>query len=140
MSAKEMYEAKEQLCKLLGEVTRTGEIKLGDLEAINYLTNSIKNLMKINEMEEGGYSYGMGDWNANGNYSNRGYSNNMGYSNNGYSTNGTYDDTNSRMHYVRGHYSRGDMLTERIEDMMNDSRLNNDEKSTLRRAMDILRK
>lgn len=135
MSAKSMHELKEKLCDLLEEVTRNGDIKLGDLEAIDHLTASIKNLKRIDEMEENGYSYGMGDWSANGNYSNR------GYSNNGYSMNGNYDDTMSgRMHYVRGHYSRGDMLTERIEEMMNDNRLSSTEKDTLRRAMDIMRK
>lgn len=142
MSAKSMHNAKEQLCKLFDEVTRDGDLKLGDLESIYFLTASIKNILRINEMEEGGYSYGMGDWNAGGRYSNDGYSNN-GYSENmGYS-NGRYGDTMSgRMHYVRGHYSRAgeDMITEKIEEMMNDNRLSVDDKSTLRRAMDILRK
>lgn len=157
MSAKSMHEAKEMLCKELEDLTRKGSISRSDLEPIEQLTTSIKNLMKINEMEEGGYSYGMGEWNAkggysnNGGYSNRGYSgDNMGMSNAGYSnerySRGSYgdgDDTMSgRMHYVRGHYSRAgeDMVTERIEEMMNDSHLSVDDKSTLRRAMDILRK
>ena len=34
------------------------------------ITDTIKNLDKITTMEEEGYSYGMGDWNANGSYSN----------------------------------------------------------------------
>lgn len=147
MSAKSMHELKEMLCKELEDLTRKGNVSRSDLEPISYLTDSIKNLMKISEMEEGGYSYGMGDWNANGNYSNRGYSNDggMGYSNARYPMRNNYgeDDTMSgRYHYVRGHYSRAgeDMLTEKIEEMMNDSRLSVDDKSTLRRAMDILRK
>ena len=149
MSAKSMHELKEMLCKELEDFTRKGSVSRSDLEPINYLVNSIYKLMKVNELEEGGYSYGMGNWDASGRYSN-GYSNygdttSMGYSNGGYSNRG-YDDgetmSGRRMHYVRGHYSRdgGDMLTERIEDMMNDSRLSVDDKSTLRRAMDILRK
>lgn len=149
MSAKSMHELKEMLCKEIDGIVRKGSISRSDLETVDYLTTSIKNLMKISEMEEGGYSYGMGDWNASGNYSNRGYSNDMGYSNGRYSMNngnsyGDGEDTMSgrRYHYVRGHYSRdgGDMLTERIEDMMNDNRLSVDDKSTLKRAMDILRK
>lgn len=147
MSAKSMHELKEKLCDLLEEVTRNGDIKLGDLEAIDHLTASIKNLKRIDEMEENGYSYGMGDWNASGNYSNRGYSNDgngMGYSNGNYSNRGSYgeDDTMSgrRMHYVRGHYSRGDMIADRIEEMMEDNRLSVDDKSILKRAMDIMRK
>lgn len=155
MNAKKMHELKEMLCKELETIINKGNITRSDLEPIEYLTGSIKNLMRINEMEEGGYSYGMGNWNANGSYSNgsNGYSN-EGYSNNrGYSMNGNYngsyngygDNENTmsgRMHYVRGHYSRdgGEMLTSRIEEMINDNRLSTDEKSTLRRALDILDK
>lgn len=149
MSAKAMHEGKEMLCKEFEELIRKGSISKSDLPAIEQLTTSIKNLMKISEMEEDGYSYGMGEWNANGGYSNRGYSND-GYSNRNYgnySNRGSYGDEDTmsgrRMHYVRGHYSRdggGDMITERIEEMMEDSHLSVDDKSTLRRAMDILRK
>lgn len=134
MSTKAMHESKEKLCDLLDRINRNGEIKLGDLEAIDHLTNSIKNLMKISQMEEGGYSYGMGDWNASGNYSNRGYSND-GYSNRSYA-----NDSMSMGHYVRGHYSNGDMITERIEEMMNDGRMSTADKDTLRRAMEVLRR
>lgn len=140
-----MHELKEMLCKELEDLTRKGSVSRSDLEPISYLTDSIKNLMKINEMEEGGYSYGMGDWSANGNYSNRGYSgDDMGYSNGRYPMRNSYgdDDTMSgrRMHYVRGHYSRGDMITDRIEEMMEDNHLSVDDKSILKRAMDIMRK
>lgn len=145
MSAKSMYEGKEMLCREFEELIRKGSISKSDIPIIEQLTTSIKNLMKINEMEEGGYSYA-GEWNANGRSYNRGYSNDGNYSNGNYSNRGSYgdgDDTMSgRMHYVRGHYSRAgeDMLTEKIEEMMGDNRLSVDDKSTLRRAMDILRK
>lgn len=69
MSAKSMYDLKEMLCKELDSLTNKGTVTRSDLEPIEHLTTSIKNLMKINEMEEEGYSYGEGNWNANGSYS-----------------------------------------------------------------------
>lgn len=136
MSAKTMHELKEMLCKELDDIVRKGSISHTDLETVHKLTDTIKNIHKIDGMEEQGYSYGMGDWMANGKYYNDGMNSRRSYD-------GSYNDntTSGRMHYVRGHYSRdgGDMLTERIEEMVNDNRLSTDEKSTLRRAMDILK-
>lgn len=149
MSAKSMHELKDMLCQELDQIVKKGSISRSELETVSYLTDSIKNVMKINEMEEGGYSYGMGGWNANGRYSNNGsYADGMNDSYGRYSRDGgSYNDGDTmsgRYHYVRGHYSRAEdensMLTERIEEMMNNSRLSVDDKSTLRRAMDILRK
>lgn len=70
MNTKAMYDAKEMLCKEFEDLTRKGNISRNDLQPIEQLTNSIKNIMKICEMEEEGYSYGEGNWNANGSYSN----------------------------------------------------------------------
>ena len=66
MSAKAMYDVKEMLCAEFDQYARKGGISRTDLEPIEQLTTSIKNIMKITEMEENGSSYG--DWRANGSY------------------------------------------------------------------------
>ena len=59
-----MYELKDKLCKELGEIARKPEMGAGDLEIIHKLTDTIKNLDKIEMLEEdGGYSQA-GDWEA----------------------------------------------------------------------------
>ena len=55
-----------------------------NLENMQMLTSIVKNLSKIEMMEDGGES--MGKWEADG----------------------SYDGGNSGIHYVRGHYSRAD--------------------------------
>ena len=52
-----IYELKEKLCKELEEVAEKQELGSGDLELIHKLSDTIKNLDKI-EMLEGGYSHG----------------------------------------------------------------------------------
>ena len=56
-----MYELKDKLCKELDEIARKGELGAGDLEIINKLTDTIKNLDKIEMLEDDGYSQA-GDW------------------------------------------------------------------------------
>ena len=88
-----MHELKEKLCDELEEIARKGEFSAGDLEAVHKLTDTIKNIDKIDMLEEdGGYSQA-GDWEARGNYSRDGYNRGSSYANRG-------------KHYVRGHYSR----------------------------------
>ena len=58
-----MYELKEKLCKELDEIARKPEMGAGDLEIIHKLTDTIKNLDKIEMLEDGGYSQA-GDWEA----------------------------------------------------------------------------
>lgn len=58
-----MYELKDKLCKELDEIARKGELGSGDLEIIHKLTDTIKNLDKIEMLEDGGYSQA-GDWEA----------------------------------------------------------------------------
>lgn len=82
-----MYDLREMLCKELDEIARKGEMSAGDLDTVHKLTDTIKNIDKI-DMLDGGYSSD-GDWEARGTYG-RGSS----YA----GRRGT--------HYVRGHYSR----------------------------------
>ena len=60
-------ELKETLCRELDEIAEKGELSAGDLETIDKLTHTLKNLEKI--MMGGDYS-NSGDWYAMGNYGN----------------------------------------------------------------------
>ena len=134
-----MHELKEKLCDELEEIARKGEFSAGDLEAVHKLTDTIKNLDKIEMLEDGGYSQA-GDWEIEGRAYNRGNSyarrkrDSMGrYSRDGRMMRGGYRD--GRM------YSRAeakDEIMEKIEDMMEDA--DPKEKEILRRTMDQLEK
>lgn len=160
MEVREYEDLKKKLCKELEDIKSRKNIGMAEIEIIDKLTHSIKNLDKIIENEgEGGYSeagyrrysrdggnsYRGGNWSAEGSYRG-GNSYGDSYGNNSYDGD-NYGNGNSYarrgQHYVRGHYSYGedsDMLTQRIEEMMQDDRLGMEDKKTLRRAMDIMRK
>ena len=82
-----MYELKDKLCKELDEIARKGELGAGDLEIIHKLTDTIKNIDKIDMLEDDGYSQ-------------------AGYRDGGSSYNRGSSYANRGKHYVRGHYSR----------------------------------
>ncbi len=125
-----MYELKEKLCRELDEIARKPEMSAGDLETVHKLTDTIKNIDKIDMLEDGDYSQS-GDWEGRSSY-NRGSS----YANRG-------------KHYVRGHYSRDgrmysradakDRMMEQMEEMMG-SASNDRERDIIRRCMDQLEK
>lgn len=128
MSMKAMYELRDMLCKELDELVRKGELGAGDLEIAHKLTDTIKNLDKIERLEDDdGYSsrYSRdGNWEADmrGSYG-RG---------NSYARRGS--------HYVRGHYSRTDgmeRMREQLDRMMGET---DDErvKDALRRAASMM--
>lgn len=128
MSMKAMYELRDMLCKELDELVRKGELGAGDLEIAHKLTDTIKNLDKIERLEDdAGYSsrYSRdGNWEADmrGTYG-RGSS---------YARRGS--------HYVRGHYSRTDgmeRMREQLDRMMGET---DDErvKDALRRAASMM--
>ena len=50
------YELKEMLCQELEDLVQKGELSAGALDAVDKLTHSIKSLVTIIAMEEGGYS------------------------------------------------------------------------------------
>lgn len=87
MSMKALEDLRDRFCEELDEIARKGELGAGDLELAHKLTDTIKNIDKINMLEEDGYSRD-GDWEARGNYGDG----------NSYANRGK--------HYVRGHYSR----------------------------------
>ena len=135
-----MNELKEKLCDELEEIANKEELGAGDLEIVHKLTDTIKNLDKIEMLEDGGYSQD-GDWEMEGRGSyNRGSSyrgrkrDSMGrYSRDGRMMRGGYRD--GRM------YSRAEAkedIMDQIEDMMGDA--DEKEKAILRRAMTELEK
>lgn len=100
---KSLHELREMLCSELDTIVDKGELSAGDLECVHKLTDTIKNIDKIEKME-GEYSR------ADGRYSGSAYFRDGGYSGgNGYSYRG---------HYVRGHYSRADGIEDQIREIM----------------------
>lgn len=108
MGMKSMYDLRDMLCKELEEITRKGELGAGDLEIAHKLTATIKNIDKIEAMEEDGYSSRRDEYDMRG----RG-------------RRGT--------HYVRGHYSRDvgiDNMKRQLQEM-----LDNADDESIRRAI-----
>ena len=136
MDMEYMHDLKDKLCKELEEIARKPEMSAGDLEAVHKLTDTIKNLDKIEMLEDGGYSRD-GDWEMEGRGSyERGASyrgrkrDSMGR----YSRDGRYGPT-TRM------YSRADVrddMMAKLEDMMGSA--SEQERTILRQAMDKLEK
>lgn len=131
MSMQAMDELREMLCKELDEISRKGELGAGDLDIVHKLTDTIKNIDKIEMLEDDGYSRD-GAWEADmrGNYG-RGnsYANRRG------------------THYVRGHYSRrwtdGYSRTDSIEAFRDRARemmrnASGEEREVLQRCVDAL--
>ena len=128
---KELYELKETLCKELEEYGRKKEMKAGDLEVVDKLAHTIKNLDKVieNYSDEysGEYSMARGRGrNANrdsrGRYSSE-YSNARGMNRDGYSIRDGY--SNERGGYSNERYSNrysnnGNMITE-LRELMEDA-------------------
>lgn len=129
-----MYELKEKLCRELEEVARKPEMGAGDLELIHKLTDTIKNIDKIDALEDDGYSRD-GDWEmeGRGNYSRNGGAYNRG------SSYARRRDSRGRYTSDR-RYSRDDAKThmiEQMEQLMNGTQ-NEREREIIRRAMEQL--
>lgn len=130
---KYLHELKEKLCTELEEIARKPEMSAGDLETVHKLTDTIKNIDKIEMLEEDeGYSQRRGysragDWEARGRFGRPYDEDGSSYANRG-------------KHYVRGHYSREDgrehMIAE-LEMMMKDA--TGHDREIIRRAMDEIR-
>ena len=131
-----MHELKEKLCMELDEIAKKPEMSAGDLEAAHKLTDTIKNIDKIEMLEEDdGYSRD-GDWEMEGRGS---YNRGSSYRGRKRDSMGRYSRT-VRMYPDRV-YSRDsakDRMMEQMEDMMGGA--NEREKEILRRAMDQLEK
>lgn len=126
-----MYELKDKLCKELDEIARKGELGAGDLEIIHKLTDTIKNLDKIEMLEDSdGYSQ-TGDWEMEG----------RGSYNRGSSYRGRKRDSMGRYSREgrggRGGYSRHDAKEAMMEqmEMLMDQAGSEREREAIRRCM-----
>ena len=116
---KALYDLKDKLCAELDEIAAKPNMSTGDLETVHKLTDTIKNIDKIEAMDERGYSRRYLDDDL------RGYGRGSSY---------------ARKHYVRGHYSRTD-ATENLRSQINDMMRETDDdriKDALRRAIDMM--
>ena len=108
MGMNSMYDLRDMLCKELEEITRKGELGAGDLDIVHKLASTIKNIDKIEAMEDDGYSSRRDEYDMRGR-----------------SRRGT--------HYVRGHYSRDgaiDNMKRQLQEM-----LDNADDESIRRAI-----
>lgn len=112
----ELWKLKEMLCNELDEIARKGELNAGDLDTVHKLTDTIKNIYKIDCLkDENGYSM-------------RPYA----YE---------YDDNSYRTpHWVKGHYSReaSDKFSSEIRRFLNESNLSMADKQALDKALEII--
>ena len=151
-----MHDLKDLLCAELEDFAekgkKAGKMSMGDVEVIHKLTDTVKNILKIDLMEsDDGYSedghymgegriYGTSYARGRGRYAKR---DSMGR----YSRDGgrySYDDDMSyaRSRGYRGDYSRDDgkrYMMEQLEEMMEEAE-KPAEKEALRRCMDALKR
>ncbi len=132
-----LYDLKESLMDGLQQfdTVKEGRLKMGELEALNLLTDTVKNVDKICMLEDGeGYSEAVdGDGYGRGSsYANRGKHYVRGH----YSRDGGMDGRYSSRRDSRGRYSRDDGRSEMMEhlEMAMDSATEQD-KETIRRFM-----
>ncbi len=150
MGKKAMEELKEMLCRELEDISKKGSLSTGDLDVAHKLTDTIKNIYKIDMLEQ---SSGYSEYSGRGSYgrSYAGYSRDGAYRADGnYAKDGNYamdDDypgAYSGMHYVRGHYSRyGDgkeAMCDQLKEMMNQGGMSNGDRQTLMKAMEVLQR
>lgn len=126
---KALYDLRDKLCAELDEIAMKPSLSTGDLETVHKLTDTIKNIDKIEMLEAGdGYSRG-GDWEARGTFGRNRRYNDAG---NSYARRGE--------HYVRGHYSRDDARARMIEELQEMLRTSDGQyREVIQRAMDEIR-
>ena len=153
-----MHDLKDLLCAELEDYAekgkKSGKMSIGDLESVHKLTDTVKNIMKIDVLkEETGYSEDtdfMGEGRMYGFSYDDGMHREGGYS---YARGRRYAKRDSMgrysrddgMHYrggMRGGYSRDDgkhYMMEQLEEMMEEAE-KPAEKEALRRCMDALKR
>ena len=151
-----MHDLKDLLCAELEDYAdkgkKSGKMSMGDLDSIHKLTDTVKNILKIDLLEsEEGYSedgHYMGEGRIYGTSYDDGMRRGVGYS---YARGrGRYAKRDSMGRYSRddgymrrdGGYSREDgkaYMMEQLEDMMEDAE-KPAEKEALRRCMDALKR
>lgn len=141
---KDMYKLKEMLCEELDEFSRKGKMNAGDLQTVHMLTDTIKNIGKIELLEEGesdeGYSSARRRRDARGRYSRDSYAYDDGES---YADGGRMGGRmgGNRGGYSREGYSRDagkDRMIEILEGMMDG--VQGPERQTIQRMMEMVHK
>ena len=104
----DMRKLKDMLCRELDEFSRRDSIESYDLDTIHKLTDTIKNLDKIEMLEDGGYSQARGGGNRGGmrTYARDGEGGGYGYEDS-FGDNDGYSMARRRRD-ERGRYSRDD--------------------------------
>lgn len=137
----DMRKLKDMLCRELDEFARRDSIESYDLDTIHKLTDTIKNLDKIEMLEDGGYSQARGS--GRGGYSREGGSS---YADGGYSYEDSFAGNDGysqarRRRDERGRYSRDDgrdHMVNQLETMM--GRVSSEQdRETLRRMIDQMK-
>ena len=148
-----MHDLKDLLCAELEDYAekgkKSGKMSMGDLESIHKLTDTVKNILKIDLMEsDDGYSEDgayMGEGRIYGTSYDDGMRRGVGYS---YARGRRYAKRDSMGRYsrdgrgMRDGYSRDDgkaYMLEQLDDMMADAE-NPSDKEALRRCMEALRR
>ena len=150
-----MHDLKDLLCAELEDYAekgkKAGKMFMGDVEVIHKLTDTVKNILKIDMLEgEAGYSedgHYMGEGRIYGTSYARGRTRAKRDSMGRYSSDGgrySYDDDMSyaRSRGYRGGYSRDEgkhYMMEQLEEMMEEAE-KPAEKEALRRCMDALKR
>ena len=150
-----MHDLKDLLCAELEDFAekgkKAGKMSMGDVEVIHKLTDTVKNILKIDMLEEEtGYSedgHYMGEGRIYGTSYARGRTRAKRDSMGRYSRDGgrySYDDDMSyaRSRGYRGGYSRDEgkhYMMEQLEEMMDEAE-KPAEKEALRRCMDALKR
>lgn len=105
MEIRDYEELDKRLDKHLEEIKNHKSFDMGDIDAMNAITHTQKNICYLMEHKMGGSSFGNGMWNAQGSYGRMMYPQTRGM----YPDDGMYPDSygdRTGTHYVRGHYSR----------------------------------
>lgn len=134
-----MYDLKDKLCKELDEIASKHEMSAGDLETVHKLTDTIKNIYKIDMLDsDSEYSQG-GGWEARGTYD-RGNSY-AGRRNARRDSMGRYSRTGGNTGNMPRMYSRADAKEEMMQhlDEMMDAATTDREREIIRRCMAQLR-
>ena len=142
MEKKKMQNGKMMLCKEMEEILDKGKMTAGDLENLHKLSDTYKNLLKIEMLDEedDGYSERGRRRDSMGRYSRE---DGMGYSrgdHRGWEAQGSYD-SGSSYNYGHGNYSRDDgkdRMMHTFGELMEGA--NTEQRRIIQRAMDELRK
>lgn len=118
----ELYELKETLCDELKEYSRKGKMSAGDLEVVDKLSHTIKNLDKIIEKYEE-MEYSEESYARDGRMYNRGSY--ESYRGGRQSNRGTYEGSYARGRNARrdsmGRYSRAEDMVMELRELMEDA-------------------